>query len=294
MTQEVYEKVKKNIEGYIAQEIDRRDDAYLTENQERIINKFIKEICNESNPKMKSCTEKETEAYRKLMGIDNNGDIQTYKQVCEQLDKHNVRPLIINANRKLMHTIYKEILFEDKVRLIQLEYNYQETKGMILPEDIDIINLKSIIYFEYEKLQELGINNVEDITSYTMSEITDIINIINNDTRRKENKEKVAGELIKTIHILGFKFNGEDGYKEQVEYFNRLKRIKNNKITDISNEDNKIKKELYHRKELILYYNRLIKEKNNLFRSLNEIEKDISKTKDEIIEKENKIRTRQI
>ena len=45
MTQEVYEKVKKNIEGYIAQEIDRRDDAYLTENQERIINKFIKEIC---------------------------------------------------------------------------------------------------------------------------------------------------------------------------------------------------------------------------------------------------------
>ena len=292
MTHEIYDKVKKNIEQFITQEIDRRDDPYLSENQERIIEKYIEEICDESNQKMKSCTEKETEAFRKLMGIDNNGDLQTYKQVCKQLNKHNVRPLIFNANRKLMWAIYREILFEDKVKLIQLEYNYQENKGMIIPEDIEVENLKSIIYFEYEKLREMGINNVRDITNYTIPEITSIINNINIHSRRKHNKEKVANELIKTIHILGFLFNGEDGYQDQIDYFDRLRRIINTEISDNSDEDRNIKKELYHRKELVLYYDRLIKEKELLLRSLDEIDKDISKTKEEIIQKENKIKTR--
>lgn len=259
MTQEIYDKVKKNIEQFIKQEIDKRDDSYLTENEQRIIDKFTREICNESNLKMQSCTEKETEAYRKLMW-----------------------------------SIYKEILFEDKVKLIQLEYKYQETKGMILPEDIEVLNLKSIIYFEYKELQELGINNVKDITSYTIPEITNLINIINNDTKRKENKEKVAEELIKAIHLLGFKFNDEEGYEEQSEYFNRLRRIENNEMLDISNEDDRIKKELYHRKELIMYYDRLVKEKELLLKSLDEVESEILKAKEEIIQKENKIRTRKI
>lgn len=294
MTQEIYDKVKKNIEQFIKQEIDKRDDSYLTENEQRIIDKFTREICNESNLKMQSCTEKETEAYRKLMGIDNNGEMQTYKQVSEELNKNNIRALVFNANRKLMWSIYKEILFEDKVKLIQLEYKYQENKGMILPEDIEILNLKSIIYFEYKELQELGVNNVKDITSYTIPEITNLINIINNDTKRKENKEKVAEELIKAIHLLGFKFNDEDGYEEQSEYFNRLRKIENNEISDISNEDNRIKKELYHRKELIMYYDRLAKEKELLLKSLDEVESEILKAKEEIIQKENKIRTRKI
>ena len=37
MTQEIYDKVKKNIEQFIKQEIDKRDDSYLTENEQRII-----------------------------------------------------------------------------------------------------------------------------------------------------------------------------------------------------------------------------------------------------------------
>lgn len=291
MKQEIYNKVSKNIEQYILQYLDERDDCYLSENEDRIIEKYISEICNEKKQKMKSCTEKETEAYRKLMGIDNDGEKQTYKQVCQELNKHNVKQLVFNANRKLMSSIYKEMLLEDKVKLIQINYQYIENKGMILPENIKIDDLSSIIYYEYKFLENSGIKTIKDLIEYPKTEIYNII--LNTKTKRKSNKGTIAIELINAIHILGFVFKDEEGYEEQQKYFEKLRAmIENPSKIYYNDEDISLKKEIYSRKYLVEHLEKLLKQQKYLTIKPQEIELEIGITKEKIIKTETKIRTR--
>lgn len=291
MKQEIYNKVSQNIKQYILQYLDERDDCYLCDNKDRIIEKYINEICNENNSKMKSCTEKETEAYRKLMGVDNNGEKQTYKQACQELNKHNVKQLVFNANRKLMSTIYKEMLLEDKIQLIQLNYQYMENNGMILPEHIKIDDLSSIIYYEYQSLETSGIRTIKDMIEYSQIEIYNII--LNTKTSRKSNKDTIANELINTIHILGFVFRDEEGYAEQEEYFEKLRSIiENPSKIYYDDEDIILKKEIYSRKHLINHLKKLLNQQENLTIEWHELEQEIGITKEKIIKAETNIRTR--
>ena len=290
---ELYEKVKENIKEYITKILDDRDDLYLWENKDRIIEKVTRELLEEE--KIISCTEKETEAYKVFMGLTDNGDMLTYKQVGEKLNKHNARGLIRNANRKLISTLYQEILFEDTINLVKMSYNYNYNKGMILPEDIEIDNLRSIVYFEMDALKKLNINTVAEIISLKVSEITEIIGKLTKLSRRANYKDRVANNLVKAIHLLGFVFQGENGYEEQSEYFDKLRVImKTEEENLVNNEDKTIKQELCLREELIDYYNTLCKKKNVLTKELNDIQNAIKETKEEIINKENKIRSRKI
>lgn len=294
MKQELYNKVSKNIEKFIMQYLDNRDDIYLIENQDRIIKKYINEICDGTKIKMKNCTEKETEAYRTLMGIYNNGEMQTYKQTCQKLNKNNIKQLIFNANRKMMATIYKQMLLEDKVKLISFNIEYQESKGMLLPENIDIDCLSSVIYYEYEFLKRMGIENIKDIIEYTIPEILNIIE--NLKTKRKSNKKDIAKELIDVIHILGFVFKNEEGYEAQQNYFEKLRTvIKYPSKIYYSDEEINLKKELYLRKSMIEYLNKLLalKQKYNIYTNIEQIDKKIEATKETIIKTEAKIRLRE-
>lgn len=289
MTQEIYEKIKRNIEECIEPTLDNLSDPYLFENEDRVIEKIAQELCNENITKMKSCTEKETEAYRKLIGVDNNGEKRSYKEASHELNKHNVRSLVFNANRKLIWSIYKEILFEDKVKLIKINYNYQEDKGMIFPEDIEIESLKSIIYFEYEELTKIGIKNLKDITSYTIPGLTILIKEISKNSNRKKEKEKIVEELIETIHALGFLFKGEEGYEKQLIHFDNIKKEIHRKISNVSN-NNELRKQLSQRKKLVNDYNNIVSGKQLIIKSENEIRKELDKTKEEIISIEDQIK----
>ena len=288
MTDDIYTKVKTTIAEYVKQLLEDKDDSYLCSNEDRVIKKFIEEICDESSTRLKGCTEIETMTYRTMMGMYSDGEKKNYRQVKDVLKKGNTRIVILNTNRKLMSEIYKELLFEDKVRLILEEYKYEKNKGMFLPEDITLEDLSSIIYFEKEGLKEIGIENVFDLTSFSKTEINDLIS--NLKTRRKYGRENTAKELIDTIHMLGYLFIDEEGYEEQINEFDEIRRIINQDTTCEKKQE--LKETLNHRNNLVFLCNHLKKQQKDGFNQVTD--KEILRLKDEIIIAEGKIRSRKI
>lgn len=288
MADDIEIRVKETITEYVKQLLEDRDDSYLCSNKDRVIKKFIEEICNESSPTLKGCTEIETTTYRTMMGMYSDGQKKNYKQVREILQKGNPRITILNTNRKLMNEIYKELLFEDKVKLILESYEYEKNKGAFLPEYITLEDLSSIIYFEKDTLKELGIENVLDLTSFKRADINDIIS--NLKTRRKYGKENIGKELIEAIHLLGYLFIDEDGYEDQMNEFDEIRRIMKQEIT--SEQEKELQESLNYRNNLVFLYNNLKKQEKEGFNQ--GTEKEMKRLKNEIIMAEGKIRSRKI
>ena len=288
MDDDIYTNLRTTIAEYVKKLLEDKDDSYLCSNEDRVIKKFIEEICNESSSKLKGCTEIETITYRTMMGMYSDGKKKNYKQVKEILKKGNSRITILNTNRKLMSEVYKDLLFEDKVRLILEGYKYKKNKSMFLPEDIGLEDLSSIIYFEKDSLKELGIKNVFDLTSFSIDEINDLIS--NLKTRRKYGKENVAKELINAIHLLGYFFIEEEGYEEQIHEFDEIRKIMKQDIT--SKKDKDLKEKLNTRNNLVFLYNHLKKQQEEIQNQ--RIDKEIAKVREEIISIESKIRKRKI
>lgn len=287
MTNEMYNKKKETIASYIKQIINDREDSYLIINEKRVINKFIEEICNESKSKMTNCTERETQIYRTMLGLYSDGTKKSYMKVRDILNGGNIRAAVLNVNRKLMQAIYHDLLLEDKVFLIKLNYNYEDNNGMYLPENISIENLNSIAEFEEKSLQERNINDLYDLINCNTIAVKRMIKSPNT-----AKKEKSANDLIKAVHLLGYVFKDEEGFEKQIEEIKRLRLIINVEANCIINEEYKeLKKDISYRNILVNLYHQYQDLDDNM-PNIKRLEKEKSAIAEEIIELEAKIRTR--
>lgn len=98
-----YEKIRENVFKFLEK------IPYSEKDREIISSRIAQELCEEQNEKMKYCTKKQTDAYRKLMGLENNGERKSYTSVEKELNKTNIRGLVNTATTHLIRGIRKEI-----------------------------------------------------------------------------------------------------------------------------------------------------------------------------------------
>lgn len=102
-----YEKIRANVFNFL------QSISYSEQDRDIISDRIAQEICDETAEKMKYCTKKQTEAFRSLMGMDNEGERQKYTSVDSKLSKTNTRGLVHTATTRLIRGIRGELLEEE-------------------------------------------------------------------------------------------------------------------------------------------------------------------------------------
>ena len=248
VSEELYNKIKENVQEYVEQNSNKTP-------RERVVKIITNDICDETKSSIRYCTPKQTEAYRKLMGLNKNGERQSYAEVSKELRKKNIRDLTRLATLNVIRGVGFDEEYEIHAMCIRKDIGYDKNKYIILPEEIP---LEKLIFYN----KRINTNKtLKDLLELTEEDALRVIylSIKASTTDWNENFESRMRNIKKTItlvHMLGYVFKGEKGYIEQQMGLQEIRR--RIKDTNIKNED--INNNINQRNELIDCHESLGKE----------------------------------
>lgn len=276
MSEEEYNAIRENVANYI-EEYSKRFGVYR---KERMIDIITNDICDDTRNTIHFCTATQTEAFKKLMGVDDGGQRQTYANVKRALRKCNVRELVYNATRNVKRGMNELALWSEGIRD---NVGYDKEQGTIFPEDISVENLFNTGYYardkyNIQKLLDRKIYNVNDLISLSTDDAIDLI-MTSVDPNKTRSVSSAAYNIIKLIHLLGYVFADENGYVEQQEKFHKLKQmLSGNEKIDNANLTNYLNK----RNELLDIKDKLLSEEEVLSQQLQELKQQLEETKQQL------------
>ena len=190
------EDIKQYLLKVFKEEIPDEELYNLNEYIKQLTNVLVDELYDIAKDKIETLDEKQTFIIRKLFGILDNGNCQTYESVGKILKLSRQR--IYEIKTKIIYYLTYQIIFGNG-----LSINNIKNQKVLLSDSIIILNLS---VNDLKFFQSIGLKTINDLIS--INEIL-LSQKVNNDEKFKILKEKIID--------LGFSFN-----KGLEEKFNNL------------------------------------------------------------------------
>ena len=285
MSDEQYNKIRENVASYVEKKSISRF------RKEQVIDLITADVCDDARKSIRFCTSNQTEAFRKYVGLDHDGQKQTYAQVSRELNKTGIRELVRYVTKNVDQGIGSLGL---SAKGIRDEAGYRKDQGTVFPEDISVESLLYSYYDHYDaqKLVDKGIYTVNDLISMSIDDADNLLmEAVNADKVRYVSS--ASYRIIMLVRLLGFYFADEEGYQEQQERFEMLRKMSSGSV-EINNE--LLQNYIFKRNELLDEKDRLLSEKERLENEVKDLERKLEEAKqlveynrDSIMENEVKI-----